>query len=383
LKKGCAWQVGNGKNINIWEDRWINPQAGSTIWSKKPETTHLQNVSDLINEDTMQWKDQVLNQNFYPMEAAQISAIPLTSKNSEDIISWYGTKDGNYTVQSGYHSIIGWRDSSTTNATSSHNNINTKWKKIWSLDVPPKQNHLTWRILNNALPVKENLIHRGINCAPFCSYCNTKIESLNHIFLECDWARQAWFACPLTINMDNLKIKNVPDWIEYMYQQGQKEDIQILSTIMYSIWLARNDKEFNGKEVPPVDMVRQAMKNLHDYQVHQNARVAERPNESRTNRHNNSWSPPPNTFTKLNVDAHSMGDGHWGLGLVLRREDGSCVGAVTQIRKGSDCVLLAEALGLQAAMDLINQWNMQNTIIELDAKTIVDAVHSSKNPRTK
>jgi hypothetical protein len=94
LKKGCAWQVGNGKNINIWEDRWINPQAGSTIWSKKPETTHLQNVSDLINEDTMQWKDQVLNQNFYPMEAAQISAILLANKNSEDLISWYGTKMG-------------------------------------------------------------------------------------------------------------------------------------------------------------------------------------------------------------------------------------------------------------------------------------------------
>jgi hypothetical protein len=33
-------------------------------------------------------------------------------------------------------------------------------------------------------------------------------------------------------------------------------------------------------------------------------------------------------------------------------------------------------------MELINQWNIQNTIIELDAKTIVDAVHSSKNPRT-
>jgi hypothetical protein len=42
----------------------------------------------------MQWKDQVLNQNFYPMEAAQISAILLTNKNSEDLISWYGTKMG-------------------------------------------------------------------------------------------------------------------------------------------------------------------------------------------------------------------------------------------------------------------------------------------------
>jgi ribonuclease HI len=240
-----------------------------------------------------------------------------------------------------------------------------------------------WRILNNALPVKDNLLYKGINCDPFCSYCNTKIETINHIFMECDWARQAWFACPLTINMDNMKIKTVPDWIDYMLQQAQKKDIQTLSTIMYSIWLARNDREFNGKYLPPEEMVRRAMTNLHDYQANQNAKVAERPSESGKNRHNIGWSPPPNTFTKLNVDAHSMGDGRWGLGLVLRREDGSCVGAVTRIRQGSDCVLLAEALGLQAAMDLINHWNIQNTIIELDAKTIVDAVHSAKNPRTR
>jgi hypothetical protein len=262
------------------------------------------------------------------MEAAQIYAIPLTNTNSEDFISWYGTKDGNYTVKSGYQAIIGWKDSNTTNS-SSHSIADTRWKKLWSLDVPPKQNHLTWCILNNALPVKENLLYKGNNCAPLYSYCNTKIESMNHIFLECDWARQAWFACPLTINMDNMKIKTVPDWIDYMFQQAQQEDIQTISTIMYSIWLARNDKEFNGKYLPPEEMVRRAMANLHDYQVNQNARVAERPSESRTNCHNNGWIPLPNTFTKLNVDAHSLGEDHWGLGFVLRREDGSCVGVVT------------------------------------------------------
>ncbi|MCI36594.1 hypothetical protein A2U01_0057817, partial [Trifolium medium] len=63
-------------------------------------------------------------------------------------------------------------------------------------------------------------------------------------------------------------------------------------------------------------------------------------------RHNNSWSPPPKDVLKLNVDAHSLGDGHWGLGLVLRREDGSCVGAKTWVQKGTNNVMLAEAMGL-------------------------------------
>jgi hypothetical protein len=90
-----VWQIGDGKSINIWEDRWINPQAGSIMWSKKPENSSLQRVSDLIDEETKCWKEQVTNQHFYPMEATQIYALPLTNTNSEDIISWYGTKDGN------------------------------------------------------------------------------------------------------------------------------------------------------------------------------------------------------------------------------------------------------------------------------------------------
>jgi hypothetical protein len=41
LRKGCVWQIGNEKSINIWEDRWINPQAGSAMWSKKLENIPL------------------------------------------------------------------------------------------------------------------------------------------------------------------------------------------------------------------------------------------------------------------------------------------------------------------------------------------------------
>jgi ribonuclease HI len=180
-----------------------------------------------------------------------------------------------------------------------------------------------------------------------------------------------------------LEIKNFPDWIDYMIQEAKIEDMQIISTILYSIWNARNDKEFNGVNIPPEDIVRRALHHLHDFLTNQHARAPKRTSAHGNKRHNICWSPPPNATLKLNVDAHSMSDGHWGFGLVLRRADGSCVGAVTRVRKGSDCVLLAEAMGLQEAITLVQDWNLQNTIIELDAKTIVDTVGSNKNPRTK
>jgi ribonuclease HI len=39
-------------------------------------------------------------------------------------------------------------------------------------------------------------------------------------------------------------------------------------------------------------------------------------------------------------------------------------------------------MGLQEAMELIDRWNLQNTVIEMDAKVIVDAVNKRRNPRT-
>ncbi|KAK2360163.1 ADP-ribosylation factor GTPase-activating protein AGD3 [Trifolium repens] len=219
-------------------------------------------VFDLIDTQNRAWKEEVIKQNFYPMEAKQICSMALPNYNQEDFISWKGTKDGHYSVKSGYQAILAWQESQNPSPNSS-NMDNTRWKKLWNLFVPPKQIHHIWRILNNA-------IH------------GTKA---------------------LAVNPGNT-------------------------------------------------------------------------------RHNNGWSPPPKGSLKLNVDAHSLSDGHWGLGLVLRREDGNHVGAATRVRKGTDCVLLAEAMGLQEVMELVDKWKLQNTIIELDAKVIVDTIHNGRNPRT-
>jgi ribonuclease HI len=49
---------------------------------------------------------------------------------------------------------------------------------------------------------------------------------------------------------------------------------------------------------------------------------------------------------------------------------------------GSDDALLAESMGLQEAVSLIQQWNLPTTIIEMDAKTVVDAVRSRSHIRS-
>jgi ribonuclease HI len=81
------------------------------------------------------------------------------------------------------------------------------------------------------------------------------------------------------------------------------------------------------------------------------------------------------------MNVHSLSDGRWGLRLLLRKDDDRYVGAVTRIWRGFDCALLAEAMSLHEALDLIQHWNLQKTIIEMDAKVIVHAVHNHTKPK--
>jgi hypothetical protein len=108
LKKGCFWIVGNDNNIRIWEDRWINPQAGKSTWTPKPANPTITTVNELIDPSLNRWKTQLISQTFWPIETNQILQIPLPSPNIEDTISWQGTKDGTYTVRSGYNAQIEW-----------------------------------------------------------------------------------------------------------------------------------------------------------------------------------------------------------------------------------------------------------------------------------
>ncbi|GAU09996.1 hypothetical protein TSUD_398290 [Trifolium subterraneum] len=106
LKKGCYWFVGKGDKINIWEDRWIHPQAEGATWTQKPTNTNINKVSDLIDAQNHTWNSQIIRENFFPMEANKILDIPLTNSTEEDEISWQGTNDGNYSVKSGYNAMI-------------------------------------------------------------------------------------------------------------------------------------------------------------------------------------------------------------------------------------------------------------------------------------
>jgi hypothetical protein len=63
LKCGCIWRIGEGDQINIWEDARIPTSPTRKVYTLRGNIL-LQKVSDLINPITGTWDEELILQNF-------------------------------------------------------------------------------------------------------------------------------------------------------------------------------------------------------------------------------------------------------------------------------------------------------------------------------
>ena len=59
-------------------------------------------VGDLIDQENMIWKEDLIDRVFYDFEASTIKNIPLCRSLQDDILIWPFNPDGVYSVKSGY-----------------------------------------------------------------------------------------------------------------------------------------------------------------------------------------------------------------------------------------------------------------------------------------
>lgn len=67
------------------------------------------------------------------------------------------------------------------------------WRGLRKATTPPKIKAFTCRVLHNATPVTTNLFKRRCALDAICLICNKREETLEHLFLECDWTNGVWY----------------------------------------------------------------------------------------------------------------------------------------------------------------------------------------------
>lgn len=143
-------------------------------------------MADLINPMTGMWDKDFIDRIFWEVDIRRILNIPLGSNTVDDMIVWHYSKDGRFSVRSCYQHLLHMHTHSGSQGEGSSSWTETwRWEEIWKLPVPPKIRMFLWRACNGILPNKVELFRRRIADSPFCSRCESGVETNVHGLFEC------------------------------------------------------------------------------------------------------------------------------------------------------------------------------------------------------
>ncbi|XP_074302849.1 uncharacterized protein LOC141636469 [Silene latifolia] len=131
-------------------------------------------------------------------------------------------------------------------------------KRLWRLPGPQKWKVLVWRILTNFVSNGSEFQKRGIGVDHSCRFCYgmDNIETLNHLFQDCDIVARIWSSSNLgirTCNDSHMPVGEwIINWINYLSEadNGEFLVISLIATI-WCIWCTRNNLVFRGDSFSP------------------------------------------------------------------------------------------------------------------------------------
>ncbi|KAL0285703.1 UNVERIFIED_CONTAM: hypothetical protein Scaly_2811600 [Sesamum calycinum] len=110
-----------------------------------------------------------------------ILGIPLSQVGIDDILVWYYSSSGLFTVRSAYHLICSLENS--PGLSSLFVNEHAWWRFVWQAKVPNKVKVFIWKTCLNALPTSRNLLQRMPRSFSVCLHCLGFIKHPNPLLL--------------------------------------------------------------------------------------------------------------------------------------------------------------------------------------------------------
>uniref|UniRef100_A0A2N9GC52 Reverse transcriptase zinc-binding domain-containing protein n=1 Tax=Fagus sylvatica TaxID=28930 RepID=A0A2N9GC52_FAGSY len=366
ISLGTRWRVGNGTNIRIWKDRWIPTRSTFKVQSPISILQENTTVDALIFQDTRLWNAPLIDAIFEVSEADTIKSIPLSRRSSTDTIIWSETKNGVYSVRSAYHLLMKAKKGGES---SNNSQVNNLWKGIWNASVPQKIKLFIWKACKNILPTKLNLFRKKACNSMSCDLCDNDLESVMHVLVDCKFAQEVWGLSVLASTQKWPHSHNFADFVHHGIQSLTSPDIELLFTIAWKLWVARNDRMWDNQFVAARDIIYQAGSLVSDF-LYQ-----EQTSHDQITRVLCKWNPPSDSVYKINVAVQWRSlTSSGGFGIVIRDSSGSVIAAMcdTSSQLGDELQLFAFAI--QKSLWLAKEMDCHSLIVEGDCSALLGSL---------
>jgi hypothetical protein len=108
-----------------------------------------------------------------------------------------------------------------------------------------------WLLLQDRVWAGAKLQLRGWENNYFCALCERNLETANHLFTECPYARNVWRLVALWSSHANLQPScwseqdDMEEWFIALTAGGTKEAHSVAILTLWHIWKERNARVFN------------------------------------------------------------------------------------------------------------------------------------------
>ncbi|XP_057426328.1 uncharacterized protein LOC130719736 [Lotus japonicus] len=396
LTEGLFCGVGDGKNTSFWADPWADFEPLNTkfprIFALCENKTAMVADMGLFVQGKWIW-DVPFRRQFFNWEVEIFQSFNsvinscFPSVDSPDILFWRFDNSGSFSVKS----LCLWAEKKTFG--DDVRPIPTQIRR----SLPPKVGLLFWQVNLNKVATKDNLLKRGISLPDngLCSLCQTTLESGTHLFLHCP---KTWILWCFVLAREGVQWA-IPSSLDELSSQWEflaaGSDPLLWNLIPYSIvwtiWLGRNDLLFQGRDFSPLKLWEMLnlrigwwVKSIWKRCPYDAQQFAENFCHIRVERNtprprNMRWVPPSAGILKYNVDGASQGNpGRCGIGGVLRNSDRKILGFFS-INLGHGGAAEAELKAIWKALIFCNQFHFRDLIIESDSTVAVGWVNSHRN----
>ncbi|KAI5021098.1 hypothetical protein ZWY2020_054508 [Hordeum vulgare] len=207
-----------------------------------------------------------------------------------------------------------------------------------------------------------------------CPLCGLEREDSFHTFYRCPRAVELWRAMAQVWRIPQLEdVRNTgSEWALHLLASCDEGDQLRLSMLLWRCWFVRNEI-VHDKPAPPIEASRNFLQSyvasilgiqqfpMGDWDkgkmvIQDRAGQPEVPRRAAA-RANHKWVPPPESWTKLNVDgSYNPHDGTAGAGMVLRDHNGDIIFSACRSLWSCPDALHAELAGCMEGLALAHQW---------------------------